>query len=668
MGDFPVDMRTFDLSIFHSAVRNSETGTRIDFHDPTTGKDYTVQGTGFTYDAAGKATGGTIDKIGVRNAGGQVAVYQNLSLPLLQLGMYANNNDWAGLRAALFSGDDKVTGSAADDFFVMSDGGNDIVDDSAGAGTDTVLFGAAFTARDKVIGGDNVTTIVDLDGDYSNRVKLDNGTISNVTRLQFEAGHTYKLTSADGNVLAGAQLQVDGGLLGKGDQLAFNGAAETDGSFFFTGGAGDDSLVGGAQDDTFNMSGGGEDDVSGGAGDDTFNFGGAFNFHDRVDGGTGSNTLNLDGDYNTRITVTKASLTSIQTIDLAAGNNYRLTLADGLIAPGSNLTIDGGDLGAGDQMAIDGSALTTSYGSALSTLTLIGGAGDDHLTGGSLPTTFDLSKGGDDHATGGAGYNIFEMGAAYTAKDILDGGPGTAKVIFNGDYAGGIDLTKDSIANVSSLEFDGSHDYTVTAHKGFSSAVFGTSLIFLSTGDVTFQGGADSGGYSVYARTAASAHLTGGSGNDFLTGGPGHDVLSGGGGQDILEGGYGADKLSGGAGTDGFRYEFASDSNQVDGYDTITSFNWNHDDFVLPFLPTAIDPTEYAANLGDLEASFDASSLSPHAMAIAEVGRSHAQFLVIDGNGVAGYQAGQDFLISLNNSVGAPTLAAFSTSIYLQAR
>jgi Ca2+-binding RTX toxin-like protein len=66
------------------------------------------------------------------------------------------------------------------------------------------------------------------------------------------------------------------------EQLIFNGAAETDGSFHFRSGAGDDILVGGRRADIF---------VSGAGDDQLFGLGG----NDRMTGGLGADQLRGGG-------------------------------------------------------------------------------------------------------------------------------------------------------------------------------------------------------------------------------------------------------------------------------------------------------------------------------------------------------------------------------------
>jgi hypothetical protein len=75
------------------------------------------------------------------------------------------------------------------------------------------------------------------------------------------------ITTVDGTVASGNTLKIDGSFLTGTNALTFNGAAETNGKFSVTGGAGDDSITGGSLADTL-AGGAGADSITGGAGND----------------------------------------------------------------------------------------------------------------------------------------------------------------------------------------------------------------------------------------------------------------------------------------------------------------------------------------------------------------------------------------------------------------
>ncbi|HUJ46713.1 MAG TPA: hypothetical protein VLV55_06240, partial [Rhizomicrobium sp.] len=181
------------------------------------------------------------------------------------------------------------------DTFDLYKGGEDTV--IAGSGDDIINMGASLDAGDRLNGGAG-KDVVTLHGDYSAGLRFDDLTIQNIEALRLGAGDDYSLTTADGNVAAGARLIINGAKLGAGDQLTFDGSAETDGHFLIYGGAGDDTLTGGAKADVFHLENGGNDTIHGGGGNDTFYLGGAFTSADSIDGGSGNDTLVIAGGYD----------------------------------------------------------------------------------------------------------------------------------------------------------------------------------------------------------------------------------------------------------------------------------------------------------------------------------------------------------------------------------
>ena len=157
----------------------------------------------------------------------------------------------------------------------------------------------------------------------------------------------------------------------------------------------------------------------------------------------------------------------------------------------------------------------------------------------------------------------------------------------------------------------------------------------------------------------------GGSGNDTilgnsygddLLGGAGNDVLTGGAGNDQLRGGPGADHLNGGGGDDRFVYTSATDSTGPK-YDTVTAFDAYSDKFDVPGTITAINKAVTSGALSS--ASFNADLTAD--ITAARLGAHHAveftpssgtlagdHFLIIDVNGLAGYQANEDLVILLS--------------------
>src|SRR5205085_6213146 len=71
----------------------------------------------------------------------------------------------------------------------------------------------------------------------------------NDTRFGDTSGalYSYNLTTVDANVAAGQLLTVNFNTLRSGENVTFNGSAETDGSFLTYGGLGNDTVTGGQQ-------------------------------------------------------------------------------------------------------------------------------------------------------------------------------------------------------------------------------------------------------------------------------------------------------------------------------------------------------------------------------------------------------------------------------------
>lgn len=160
-------------------------------------------------------------------------------------------------------------------------------------------------------------------------------------------------------------------------------------------------------------------------------------------------------------------------------------------------------------------------------------------------------------------------------------------------------------------------------------------------------------GLASLASTDGNDVLTGSIGNDTLNGGAGDDHITGDYGDDTLEGGAGADVLDGGVGDNRFVYEQASDSTGSM-FDQIIGFDWQSDRIDLPFAVTGVavatsghlnsDHIDDDLNIGmtDLLNAHYAVLYTPDSGNMA----GH-QFLIIDGNGVDGYQAGEDYVIEL---------------------
>ncbi len=316
-------------------------------------------------------------------------------------------------------------------------------------------------------------------------------------------------------------------------------AHDTDGLFaaIF---AGDDTLIGSAGNDVllgydgndgFNLGSGGSDTAVGGIGDDTFNMAGSLNAGDRLDGGAGADTVKLKG--ATTVTFDADTIKNIEKIVLTNGASYSLTLNAGNLSAGQVLTVNGSQLHGANSLTVDGSAITAGN------LVLIGGAGDDVLTGGATATTFKLLKGGADTATGGAGNDKFVFDDSFNAADTVDGGGGVNTLVLNGYASSGAGIADDF--GVNSLTFLAgtlTHIDTVVLMPGFDydlyltddAVAFGTTF----TLDASRLCGCFVTSFDGSAVTNGNLHIIGGAGDDYMAGGAGNDTMTGGLGNDLI--------------------------------------------------------------------------------------------------------------------------------------
>lgn len=326
-------------------------------------------------------------------------------------------------------GDNVIRGTPGPDIFDLGQGGNDNV--SGLGGDDYFYFGGALTAQDVVAGGGGYDTIV-LQGDYGEGLVLD-GDVTRIEAISMLAGtnqafgsegtqlHDYVITTHDSNFVAGLRVKINGSALLAGEDLTFDGSAETDATFLIYGGGGTDILTGGRGNDIFFF------DV------------GDFAAGDRVDGGEGYDGLFLRGtqplDFDDRgfaglmTGIENLTLTSATDERYARGGgsefDYNLILSDSNVAEGQALTVSGALLKAGETMVVDGSRETDGQ------LRLIGGAAGDTLIGGAA-SDFILGALGGDELTGGGGADSFRYqstaessGAAGATDRIVDFTPGT---------------------------------------------------------------------------------------------------------------------------------------------------------------------------------------------------------------------------------------------------
>lgn len=175
-----------------------------------------------------------------------------------------------------------TSGSPAPAYMDLSQGGNDT---AIGTVNDDFFYlGAALNNADKINGAAGFDTLW-LDGNYAAGITLGTTTVTNIEKITLAAGNSYKLTTNDATVAAGASLIVDASSLAAINTATVNGAAEKNGAFTFLGGAGNDAFTGGTGADIF-AGGLGADQQTGGSGADVFRYQTADDSALQTNGGT----------------------------------------------------------------------------------------------------------------------------------------------------------------------------------------------------------------------------------------------------------------------------------------------------------------------------------------------------------------------------------------------
>jgi Ca2+-binding RTX toxin-like protein len=177
-------------------------------------------------------------------------------------------------------------------------------------------------------------------------------------------------------------------------------------------------------------------------------------------------------------------------------------------------TAEADDVRADIENLIGGSGNDTLTGGTGTSNTLTGGAGNDNISGGTANATCSLDV---DVLNGNDGDDVFEMGAAANCGDAIDGGLGRDVASYQ------MRLAATSLV----IDIDAQADDGEAAEADTVKA--GVEIILGGAGNDSITGGAD------------NDDLHGGLGLDTLVGGAGNDSFSGGPGADLLLGGLGED-------------------------------------------------------------------------------------------------------------------------------
>jgi Ca2+-binding RTX toxin-like protein len=496
------------------------------------------------------------------------------------------------------AGHNTLNGGAGDD--VITSTGIDAI--NGGTGDDLVNIDRSTATANLTFHETSPTTVTTLVGDGT--------TVVNIKSFIMEGG------SGNDNFTTGAGNDA---LYGNGGNNTLNGGAGDDelyeanqtGTNTLIGGAGNDYVLGGDGHNTLNggdgndtLTGYGTDTIAGGTGNDLiYSYGVA-----TIDGGDGIDTVSIDrSSVTTKLTFNETSLTSYTTL---VGDGTKVANVENIILYG----------GTGNDSFTTGAGADQLYGGAGSN-TLNGGAGNDYL--------YEYTETGKNTLTGGSGNDILIGGSGH---NTMNGGTGNDAI-----YSYGVDT------------IDGGAD-TDTALIARTGATAGLTFHETSTSATTTM----SDGTTII--NVENIDLFGGSGNDSFITGDGNDTLDGGGG---------ADQMIGGKGNDNFQYGAVSDSTGP-AYDTIGGFDASADYFTFAVPVTAVDAAVTAGALNttafnaNLAAVLTASKLGAgHAVLFTPSSGTLAghTFLVVDANGIAGYQGGQDFVIQLHNAAHLSSLS-----------
>jgi hypothetical protein len=254
---------------------------------------------------------------------------------------------------------------------------------------------------------------------------------------------------------------------------------------------------------------------------------------------------------------------------------------------------------------------------------------------------------------------------AFTGNDAVIGGAGSDTLVLYGDRS--LTFGAGALSGIEKVTLRAG-DFTLATQDGTVAAgdrleVSGKRLGIANT--FTFDGSAENDGSFSVRGGAGTNTLTGGAGRDALYSGHGDNILTGRGGADTLVG------LSAAGVTDTFGFAAVADSTGAT-YDTVTGFDAAVDSFDL-WGGTTVAGMDSAITTGFLRpgAAFDdtleaavgpAGLLANHAVLFTpDAGNlAGATFLVVDVNGSAGYQAGQDLVVRLGATTGTIGTGNFS--------
>ncbi|MCS6297679.1 MAG: hypothetical protein H8K09_15700 [Nitrospira sp.] len=430
------------------------------------------------------------------------------------------------------TGADRMTGGTGNDLFVV-DNINDIVAESAGQGTDTVLSSLTYALGTNL---ENLTltgsAAINGTGNSFNNMLVGNGAVNVLTG---GAGNDTYVVGAGDTVVEAASAGTDtvksdvSWTLGTNlENLTLTGSAAVNG----TGNSLANTLTGNGAANILSGEAG-ADTLIGAQGDDLYI---VDNVGDKVTelAGEGIDTVHSSVTYTLAANVENLTLTGTSAINgigngldnVMVGNNAANQLTGG--AGNDTYVIGAGDTvieAANAGLDTVQSSVTHTLAANVENLTLVG-TGVINGTGNALNNIL-AGNSAANTLTGGAGDDTYVVGAGDTVVEALNAG---------------IDTVQSSVTWTLGTNVD---NLTLTG----IGAINGTGNVLAN----------------VLVGNAGNNILAGGDGNDTLSGGKGNDVLNGGTGNDVFQvaRGDGQDTITDTSGT-GDRLSFASGINPLD--------------------------------------------------------------------------------------------------------
>ena len=586
------------------------------------------------------------------------------------LNIVGNSNDVASTITGGSGNDSLIGGTKAD---VISGGaGNDQITGAAGvdnlsggAGNDTFVIATAAhfqtlaTAETIDGGADNDTISFTAD---MTLIGTDIAAIKNVENLSFASAGANSITLSDAFFTNGAittiaikDAQTTAGLTVNASALTAANSVNV----------------------TANDAAGNNDSLVGGAGNDTFNFttvtsATALTSTDVVTGGAGTDTLAISlAGVNALTDVTLTGVTNIEVITVKdSGLNLAATIqsGDGVFVTTTTGTIQT-TVGIVNASAMTGGGIFTFNGSGEtdSTMSITGGTGGDVLTGGSKSDTIIggtgtdgiNGRGGADNLSGGDGVDTFTVSVladfiSLSAVETVSGGAGDDVLTFTAGGATAVNST--DLTAISSIE-------TITfAGTGAASIVL-TDAVFTANGAATLKitDSEVTAALTVNASALTAANSVqvtangGGAISDSLVGGAGNDTFTFSTATSVTALAA-ADTITGGAGTDTLTITTAT--NALTGFTFVTATAL---EAITMTGSKAVGSAAGNLVLGDavfetvVGATINASGITAEGVFIDASGELLST-LLITGSAVADSFIGGEKADTINGGVGADTI------------